>query len=194
MIYIYTLSDPRTPTIIRYVGQTKHPRNRLRNHCRERNSKNVDKHTWIQNIINLHLKPRMEILDVVNENEWQFWEKYWISQIRTWGFNLLNISEGGCGNYNPTIESRKKTSDQVTNFWKNLATKERFEKLKLAQESSRLIRQRKVKMLKDDNIVKTFESIAAAARYLGNINYRPNITIALKNNWIAYGYNWEYLV
>jgi len=28
MIYFYTLSDPRTPDVIRYIGKTKSPLNR----------------------------------------------------------------------------------------------------------------------------------------------------------------------
>ena len=29
------------------------------------------------------------------ENNWQFWETYWIAQFKNWGFNLTNLTSGG---------------------------------------------------------------------------------------------------
>lgn len=41
------------------------------------------------------LKPIIEIIDEVPVSEWEFWEIYWISQFKTWGFDLTNGTEGG---------------------------------------------------------------------------------------------------
>lgn len=38
-----------------------------------------------------------------------FWEQYWISQFKTWGFNLTNTSPGGYNNnYKRTDKTRQK--------------------------------------------------------------------------------------
>lgn len=50
----------------------------------------------------------MEILDEVVEEEWKYWEKYWINQIRSWGFSLVNHTCGGEGSTSGNITSFKK--------------------------------------------------------------------------------------
>jgi len=94
---IYTLTDPLTNEI-RYVGKTteKNYLNRYKSH-RNTNIKshgNLHKNNWVMSLKKNNQTPIMEIIDVI-EGEWEWLEKYWISQLRTWGFNLLNISEGG---------------------------------------------------------------------------------------------------
>jgi hypothetical protein len=91
--FIYSISDEKGR--IRYIGKSKNPKNRLNGHIREKS--NLHKFNWIGSIINRGFYPIVEILDEVPEEEWQFWEKYWISQFKQWGFKLLNISEGGDG-------------------------------------------------------------------------------------------------
>ena len=100
MVKIYTLSDPITQEI-RYIGKTnKELVNRWYSHCsnyklsREKSYKN----SWILSLKKLGLKPKIELLEEVLESEWQFWEIYWISQFKNWGFNLTNMTKGGEGN------------------------------------------------------------------------------------------------
>ena len=40
---------------------------------------------------------QMEVLDIVDTDKWVFWERYWISQFKTWGFDLTNANDGGGG-------------------------------------------------------------------------------------------------
>ena len=92
--YIYTLSD--SIGNIRYIGKTDNPKRRLKEHIYE--SKNTPKnhrHYWILSLLNNNEIPKLEILDCVNHNEWDFWEKHYISLIKSWGFNLTNQTEGG---------------------------------------------------------------------------------------------------
>lgn len=107
--YIYTLKDPITNEI-RYVGKANDPNKRILDHIKECKSSNIShKISWIKSLLNINLKPIVEILDEVPSNEWEKWEQYWISQIRSWGFNLTNISKGGYDNsYKRSIESKKK--------------------------------------------------------------------------------------
>lgn len=95
MIKIYSLTDPITFQI-RYIGKTKGELEfRLNSHLKEKAK--CHRFYWIQKLLKINQKPIIELIDVVPESEWQFWEKYWISQIKTWGFNLTNSTDGGDG-------------------------------------------------------------------------------------------------
>lgn len=96
--FIYTLSDPNTNQI-RYVGKSDYPEYRLKKHCQINldTNKGTRKEKWIRSLLRDDKFPILEIIDEVDECEWQLWEIYWISQIRTWGFDLTNLDDGGYG-------------------------------------------------------------------------------------------------
>ena len=80
---IYTLTCPITLEI-RYVGKTeKKLETRLSNHIKVSEKSNTHKNNWIKSLLKKELTPIIELLDIVPEIEWQFWEKYWISQFKT---------------------------------------------------------------------------------------------------------------
>lgn len=106
-VKIYTLSSSSNPDNIRYVGKTIENLNkRLSGHLTlaKRNAAigYYHNHTsnWINSTLNKGDKVLIKELDVVNIKGWDFWEKYWISQFKTWGFNLTNLTDGGDGNQN----------------------------------------------------------------------------------------------
>jgi len=76
MTHIYILERDEVPF---YVGKTKDTRRRLNKH-------RIDKGRNIN----------LVIIDEINEN-WRFWEKYWIEQFQQWGFILENKNSGGGG-------------------------------------------------------------------------------------------------
>jgi len=109
--HIYTLSCPVTNEI-RYVGKTSvDPRKRYAQHIYQwrRSKKLTHLNSWIMSLSKCNLKPTMQILDKIN-GEWEWLEKYWISQLKTWGFNLTNLTEGGEGTtgYKVSEESKLK--------------------------------------------------------------------------------------
>lgn len=110
--FIYTLSDPNGN--IRYIGKTNCLRKRLYAHIIEARSKKSKSHknNWLISLLNQNLNPIIDIIDEVPIDEWQFWEKYWISQIKQWGFNLVNLSEGG---YNNNYKRSKITKLKMRN-------------------------------------------------------------------------------
>ena len=59
--------------------------------------KNYKKSKWFKSLKEQSLKPIIEELDIVNFDGWQFWEQWYISLFKTYGFNLLNLTEGGEG-------------------------------------------------------------------------------------------------
>lgn len=95
--YIYTLEHPITNEI-RYVGKTNSPERRLHHHWTVGYKSNNKTGNWLKSLKKLNLKPLMTIIDET-EGNWQDLESYWISQFRTWGFNLTNHTNGGEGVY-----------------------------------------------------------------------------------------------
>ena len=93
---IYTLTDPRTNEV-RYVGKANNVSQRYKAHLNRARKHQIHKKNWIELLKREGLKPIIEVVEVVPINEWIFWEKYWISQFRVWGFNLINYTNGGDG-------------------------------------------------------------------------------------------------
>jgi hypothetical protein len=109
-IFIYYLSDEKGN--IRYVGKTKNsPRKRLYKHILEsKTNKKSHKTNWIKSLLNKGERPVINVIDEVQEEEWEFWEQYWISQFKSWGFSLTNLTIGGEGGngYKHNINSKQK--------------------------------------------------------------------------------------
>ena len=106
-VKIYTMSSSGNPNNIRYVGKTIHTLSRrLSMHIsfakRNKAANYYCNHT--SNWINKELKEGNTILieeiDSVSFENWEFWEQYWISQFKCWGFKLTNLTSGGDGNQN----------------------------------------------------------------------------------------------
>lgn len=95
-VYIYGLVDPRNNQV-RYIGKANNPKNRYKNHYNSARDKNTHKRNWISNIRKDGLRPELIIIDEVKKVEWQYWESFYISLFKTWGFNLVNYTSGGDG-------------------------------------------------------------------------------------------------
>ena len=96
-INIYALVSEIEPNNIKYVGVTRrNPKYRLNNHLYEaKHTPNKNNRTkWINSV---NSKIFQIILDVIDEENCDFWEKYWISQVKAWGFDLVNSNNGGGG-------------------------------------------------------------------------------------------------
>lgn len=96
-IWIYTLSDPRCGSI-KYVGKTFRPKKRLYEHMTKIKS-NTKKVAWIKSLLKKGLEPIFDILEETDIENSDWLEIYWISQFKTWGFNLKNHTNGGGGSY-----------------------------------------------------------------------------------------------
>ena len=96
-VYIYCLIDP-IDNQIRYVGKSVNPEKRYTYHINPHpTDTNKHKKNWINKLRDNDLLPELFIIDEINcdGDEWIIYEQYWISQIRSWGFDLLNYSIGG---------------------------------------------------------------------------------------------------
>lgn len=111
-IFIYTLSDPRD-NLIRYVGVTKNPKQRLRDHIKELKN-NTRKTAWVKSLKKEGLNPNLEILEESSLETWQEDEIFFIELLRSWGFDLTNTAAGGLGNIVWNNEMREKLSKSMT--------------------------------------------------------------------------------
>ena len=106
-VYIYALIDPRD-NHVRYIGKAKDPFIRYRAHNNSNRDRNTHKRNWINNLLKEGKKPELLIIDEVSTDNWQYWECFYISLYKTWGFDLLNYTHGGDGSSFGNIGSWKK--------------------------------------------------------------------------------------
>jgi hypothetical protein len=95
-VYIYALVDPRD-NHVRYVGKANKPEDRYKNHFNSSRDKNTHKRNWISSVRKDGFRPELLILDEVSIDNWQYWESFYISLYKTFGFNLVNYTSGGDG-------------------------------------------------------------------------------------------------
>lgn len=94
--FIYILIDPITNQV-RYVGKANNISQRYKAHLNRARKHQIHKANWIKSLKEKGLKPIIEVIDEVPIDNWIFWETYWISQFKTWGFKLINYTDGGEG-------------------------------------------------------------------------------------------------
>ena len=112
--YIYYLERRGIPF---YIGKTNKPSNRQNSHRAKRNDFTLKLHT----------------LDLVNKNEWKFWENHYISLFKSWGFILENKNNGGGGTDIQSIFTKLLKSNKLKGKPKPPRTKEHC--LKLSQST-----------------------------------------------------------
>ena len=93
-VFIYSLSDPRTKEI-RYIGKSRNPRNRLRDHISYCRTEHTHKSCWILGLVKRGLAPVMEIVDETTEELWAPLEAAYIQFFRDQGCRLVNSTDGG---------------------------------------------------------------------------------------------------
>ncbi len=102
--FIYTLIDPRDDQNVRYVGVTRHPKARLRQHLNDKQP--CHRTNWIKSLRGVGVKPEMVIIEEIDESNWQERERFWIKHYRDAGCQITNGTDGGDGMPNPTPETR----------------------------------------------------------------------------------------
>lgn len=102
--YVYTHSDPVT-NLVRYVGKGKGKRAQQL-YCRGPHHQ-----AWIDKLESSGLKPVIQIieLDLAEQQAYEC-ERLHIIAYRQAGMPLTNLTDGGEGGFNPSLETRKKQS------------------------------------------------------------------------------------
>ncbi len=114
---IYGLADPATGEM-RYVGRSKCPERRLRQHLTSAKSNNDKKekchvHKWIRCLLDQKLKPVLMRLASCNSEYAEDAERFMILYQKSRGCNLTNLTEGGDGLSHVTDETRRRMSEGV---------------------------------------------------------------------------------
>lgn len=217
-IKIYTLSSTRNPNIIRYVGKSKQKLSRrLSQHlcaakkAKETNYKLNYNYNWINKELSEGYEIIIEELDSVNfqENEsWEWLEQYWISQMKIWGFNITNLTDGGDGNKNQHFskETIQKRAEKLRGIPRDLETRRKISeshKGKILSEETKNKVSNSIKELQgrkilqydlDGNKIKEWDCIVDAAKQL-NID-KANIGHCCshkENHNSAGGFIWRYI-
>lgn len=115
MIKIYTLSHPTTKEI-RYVGFTKTKLSeRLTKHIRDAKNRNSNHRTnWINSLDSF---PIIEEVDNCIDEDKEWLEVMYIALFKSWGFRLVNATDGGEGGdtwSGRSIESRMISSKRIS--------------------------------------------------------------------------------
>jgi len=206
-IKIYTLKDPITNEI-RYIGKTiKTLEWRLYQHLHNTITYKSKNASWIKSLIKKGLKPIIELLDETTDSNWKYIEIYWISQFKTWGFNLTNMTDGGDGNNNQIItkESNIKRRNKLIGkkrdpkigekISKKLSGRELSNKRK-KQISEYVIKNQGRVVLQYDmnwNFIKEWRCLKEAAKSCIKSGNASRIIKVCKNKAnSAGGYKWKY--
>jgi hypothetical protein len=178
--YIYGLFDPRTGTI-RYIGKSNKPKERLKNgHLLSK--RKTHKTSWILNLKKEGLTPTLEILDIVKLSEWSFWEQYYISLYKSWGFELTNLTPGGDG----ITYYTKEVLDKMSKAQKGIKKPEEFKKkISMSAWNTKSVLQYSI----EGNFIKEWRTVTEA-----NKNYKvKSIGSTCRGlQRISAGYIWHY--
>ena len=213
-IIIYYLKSPINGEI-RYIGKTteKDFRKRYISHMFEgRNTKyKTHKSRWIRSILLQDKEVIMEEVDRISyTSNWEWLESFWISQFKTWGFNLLNMTDGGEGNQNQQFseECIQKRNNKLKGLRRTKEQCERISKSKIGipiTKEHRINTRKSIIRLQgklvnqytlDGVFIRGFECVIDAAISLGNRNRQANIHKCCSNKYpkykTCYGYTWKY--
>ena len=124
-IFVYSLTDPREPAVIRYVGVTANPQRRFRDHCTVSTKQDTYKGRWLLSLIRDDIFPIMDIIETTNENGWVEAEKRWIRHYRALDMPLTNGTEGGVACFGLSEDSRSKRRANIKTYWESLSNAEK---------------------------------------------------------------------
>ena len=147
----------------------------------------------------------MEPIDEVDTSNWVFWEKYWISQFKTWGFDLVNKNGGGGGSTKCNFGPERGEKISIAN--KGLSkshkgksfTEEHKSKIK-AKRSHLKTRENTwtsvpvIQISLEGTFIKEWQSQTQAQLFFNKPKSDGVGACCRGEQKTAYGYKWEYLL
>lgn len=218
VVHFYTLASTRDLSNIRYLGKTVNPLSiRLSQHLNDAKRKLKEGYThnyrcnWINKEIREGYNIVIEEIDCIEDSTntlWQSIETMWIGLLRSWGFKLVNLTNGGEGvsGLVQSEESNRKRSIALLGTYRPEEVKQKIAKTNTGKVVSDETKQKIKQIITElqgrricqfNNItgefIKEWESIKEAATFY---NTDPsNIMNCCKNKnnrTTAVGYIWKY--
>jgi hypothetical protein len=154
--------------MVRYVGKANNVTQRYTAHLNRARKHQIHKKNWIETLKKQGLKPIIEIIDVVPINDWVFWETYWISQMKTWGFDLINYTNGGDGCTFGNQTSFKKGHKLWLGKKHSEETKKKIGENNAFKGKTSLNRKQVIQLSLDGELIKVWECILDAEKGTGS--------------------------
>lgn len=217
MVKIYSLQSTRNLNEIKYVGKTVQTlKRRLNQHLNDAKKalKTNYKYNKDYNWINQELADGYEIiileldeLDVSNSEDWEWLEQYWISQIKTWGFYINNMTSGGDGNKDQIFskEAIEKRAEKIRGIPRPQEVRDKISKSsigkKLTEEHKHNVSEAIIALQgksvnqfdEDGNFIKTWRCVKEAAdEYNADSGNIIKCCKRDKNHNLCAGYIWRY--
>ena len=115
---LYTLTDPRSPSEIRYVGITRQPsQKRLNGHvCGAKKGLNTYRDRWLRTLLHDRVVPALRVVAVLEQDDLASAEVRYIRALRAVGARLTNTTDGGDGALNvpPEVKAKRSLARQRT--------------------------------------------------------------------------------
>ena len=188
MTFIYYLTENDIPV---YVGKGKDLKRR------------ESHHKWRTQNPNL----KIHLLEHIEDDDWRFYEKYWISQFKTWGFNLQNKNDGGGGLHEMPLDSieasrvgrkgqkRPTTSAKLKGVPRSEESKAKISAANKGKPKPKGFNEKPIVQLDTQGrFIRLWDSINAASLGVEGAN-RHYISAVLKKYKYAHtagGFKWEY--
>jgi predicted GIY-YIG superfamily endonuclease len=154
MSAIYALLCPETH-ICRYVGYSKNPNKRYKQHCRlSENNGNTKRQNWLREVLLNGQKPVLIILED-NVTNWDEAEKRWVKYYRYYSAEMLtNTADGGYSN-----EHMQKAATSNRSKGKRSALAKTLSSLKMSVNKGYL------PMDRYQNVLKTLRRLKQIGKY-----------------------------
>ena len=159
--FIYGLECPLTKQI-KYIGKANDVKRRLRQHLHQSKSSNSGKNLWIKDLLSHNLRPSIVTLDEVPMDEWGYWERWWLELCVSWGFDMVNLLQGGNGcstHAKETIEKIRKSVSGENNSMGFQGKTHTDESKKKISESNKGVSRGKGKVLSEETKKKISQTL-----------------------------------
>jgi group I intron endonuclease len=214
MYCIYVFSDENC--LPKYVGKTKCFKTRIKQHLnKDRFIYKSYFYNWLNKQLSEDKEYFIDILEEVNDSNWQEKEKYWIKHIKENGYKLTNMTDGGDGNNNQifTEESKekrrqKRLGHKLSEHTKKLiseahkgkivleSTKQKLRDINLGKPCPEHVKEFTSKKLNQYTLqgifIKTFNSLTEASLEIGCRKSSLSNAIIRNKTKKFKGFLWEY--
>lgn len=146
-VAIYGLVSPITGKV-RYVGKSQDPKSRLRHHlhiARSNKHQNIHVYNWLRKLHQQDLRPKLTIIEEVDENIWAEREQYWIAH-----YGLENLCNTRIGGTPSLLDAGRVKMIRMNHF----VTERQFKLLRMYSEQTEMSMAEILRRFVDDGLKK----------------------------------------